>query len=167
MIQKIKKRVAPLSLIIALILFASCKTLLAPEYDKAIVEGITATSEKTMKFLEANSAGTYKANYNKRENEYNELIGAFDALKLQTKARPLPKNVATEKINEILKDRGNDPLSSDYPSAFAFEEISKTLRKMKEKDQEIDLKPGAMVLFKGQIEVFLDQAITYESFLKR
>ena len=163
----IKKRLVPYTLIFGLVFLISCKTTLAPEYDKAIVEKVTATSEKTMSFIEKLSGGTSKEKHAEREKEFNELIGAYDALKLQAKARPLPKNTATKKINELLKAKGSNSLSSDYPSAFAFEEISKTLRKMKEVDRTKGITPTAMEAFKGQIEIFLDQAITYESFLKR
>lgn len=160
-----KRSVLPILLLA--ILATGCKTQLAPEYDKAIVEKVTATSEKTMSFLETISNGTSNETYTQREDTYNSLIGAYEALKLQAKARPIPKNTATEKINKLLQAKGSNRLSSDYPSAFAFEEISKTLKKMKEVDQQNGIKPIAVEAFKGQIEIFLDQAITYESFLKR
>lgn len=163
----IKKKIFPLILFIGLVsTVIGCKTLLAPEYDKAIVETVTSTSEKTMSFFAKVSEGTSKSNFSEREKEYNDLIGAYDALKIKAKARPIPKNTATKKINELLGTRGNS-LSGDYPSAFAFEEISKTLKKMKETDNKSGLKPTAVEAFKGQIEIFLDQALTYESFLKR
>lgn len=149
------------------LIFSSCKTLLAPEYDKAIVESIAFTSEKTMSFLEKVSEGTSKESFSERENEYNVLIGAYDALKIKAKARPIPSNVATKKINELLRAKGSNSISGDYPSAFAFEKISETLKKMKETDKARGIKPTAMQAFKGMIQIFLDQAITYESFLKR
>lgn len=162
----IKKKIFPLILLIGLLSATGCRTLLAPEYDKAIVETVSATSEKTMSFLANVSEGTSKSDFSEREKNYNDLIGAYDALKIKAKARPIPSNVATKKINEILGTRGTS-LSGNYPSAFAFEEISKTLKKMKDTDNVSGLKPTAVEAFKGQIAIFLDQAITYESFLKR
>jgi len=167
-LKKVKFSFSILVLVCALSL-SSCKTLLAPEYDKAIVETITTSSEKTMGFISEISEGTCNTDYSKREKKYNELIGAYDALKIKAKARPLPNNVATKKINELLGKKGSPTISGDYPSAFAFEKISETLQKMKETDKDTTkcIKPGALKAFKGQIEIFLDQAITYESFLKR
>jgi hypothetical protein len=163
----LKKKIVPLILLIGLIISTvGCKTLLAPEYDKAIVEAVSSTSEKTMSFLAKVSEGTVNNNFSEREKEYNDLIGAYDALKIKAKARPIPNNIATKKINELLGTRGN-ALSGNYPSAFAFEEISKTVKKMKDTDKASGLKPTAVEAFKGQIEIFLDQALTYESFLKR
>lgn len=167
MMLVIKKKLMPLLLLVSLMSLFGCKTLLAPEYDKAIVEAVTTTSEQTMRFLAQVSYGTSASDYNSRESSYNNLIGAYDALKIKAKARPVPNNVATKKINELLKIKGNGTLSGAYPSAFAFEKISETLNKMKETDKEKGISPLVILAFRGQIEIFLDQAITYESFLKR
>ena len=166
MIALIKKNTVSY-LLLTLLLLLGCKTVMAPEYDKAIVESVTVNSEKTMVFLASISAGTTNEDFEKREEKYNELIGAFDALKLQAKARPIPNNVPTKKINELLAIKNSNALSGDYPSAFAFEQIANTFQKMKEVDEMNGIKPTAMLAFRGMIETYLDQAITYESFLKR
>lgn len=163
----LKPKLTYILLSISLGLFISCKASLAPEYDKAIVDKVTTTSEKTMSFLATVSGGTSNNDFNKREKTYNELIGAFDALKLQAEARPIPDNVSLKKINSILKTKGSPDISGDYPSAKAFEEISKTIVKMRDTDKTKPIGSIAIKAFKGQIEIFLDQAITYESFLKR
>ncbi len=162
----LRKTLLPLCFLIVSITITGCKTRLAPEYDKAIVETVSITSEATMRFFALVAQGTTANDFSKREDTYNHLIGAYDALKIKAKARPVPKHIATKKINELLGTRGNT-LSGDYPSAFAFEALSKTLRKMKDKDKSTGIKPTAIQAFKGQIEIFLDQALTYESFLKR
>lgn len=161
------KKLVPWVLCLALLSLSSCKTQLAPEYDKAIVAGLTDATQKTMYFFATMEEGTTAETYTDRAISYNQLIGAYDALSLQAKARPVPDNVATKKINELLQAKGSDPLSSNYPSAFAFTKISETLKKMREVDQAGRIKPFALQAFKGQILIFLDQAITYESFLKR
>lgn len=166
--MRIIKRMNIVSLVFWLILSLSgCKTLLAPEYDKAIVDRITSTSEETMSFLAEVAEGTSKSSFSQREGTYNKLIGSYDALEIKAKARPIPDNVATKKINQLLGQKGSDPISGSYPSAFAFGKISETLKKMKQTDKQNDIRPTAVKAFKGQIKIFLDQAITYESFLKR
>ncbi|MEZ4779113.1 MAG: hypothetical protein R2786_06985 [Flavobacteriaceae bacterium] len=154
-------------LFVGLFLFTGCKTQLAPEYDKAIVEGLTKSTQQLTYFFATMDEGTTADSYTDRQTFYNTLIGNFDALSLQAKARPVPSNAATEKINKLLQAKGSDPLSGAYPSAFAFTQISETLRKMRQTDQANGLKPLALQAFKGQILIFLDQAMTYESFLKR
>lgn len=151
----------------SIVLFSGCQTTLAPAYDQAIVDGVTENTELALRFFASMEDGTNADSFSLRENTYNQLIGAFEALKIHAKARPLPKNIAVEKINELLQARGNSPLSGEYPSAFAFSQIAETFKKMKEIDAKQGIKPFALQAFKGQVEIFLDQAITYESFLKR
>lgn len=160
-----KKKLWPLLIVIGAIVMG-CKTQLAPEYDRAIVKTVTTVSEQSMRFFSSVSKGTTPDTYPVREATYDVLIGTYDALRIKAKARPIPKHVATKKINALLGSRGT-ALSGDYPSAFAFEQISKTFQKMKEKDKASGIKPTAMDAFKGQVQIFLDQALTYESFLKR
>jgi hypothetical protein len=131
------------------------------------VEKVTHNSELAMRFFAVVDSGTNRESFSLREPIYNDLIGAFESLELQAKARPVPENIALEKINELLQAKGSDAVSGEYPSAFAFGKIAETFRKMKETDREKGLKPLALQAFKGQVEIFLDQAITYESFLKR
>jgi hypothetical protein len=148
-------------------LFTGCQATLAPVYDQAIVDRVTENSNLAMRFFAELDEGTDVAGFRQREETYNVLIGAFESLKLQAKARPVPKNVALDKINELLQAKGSSGISGDYPSAFAFGQIANTFIKMKQVDRDRGLKPLALQAFKGQVEIFLDQAITYESFLKR
>ncbi len=154
-----------LLVLFCLVLFTGCQATLAPAYDQAIVEKVTASSDLTMRFFAEVDGGTTSESFAVREPIYNTLIGAFESLKLQAKARPVPKNVALEKI--LLQAKGSNAISGEYPSAFAFEQIAATFKKMKQTDRENGIKPLALQAFKGQVEIFLDQAITYESFLKR
>jgi hypothetical protein len=149
------------------VLFAGCQTTLAPAYDQAIVNGVTENSELAMRFFAEVDGGTEKESFATREPVYNILIGAFESLKIQAKARPAPKNGAIDKINEILGAKGSATIFGEFPSAFAFEKIAETFKKMKDSDRQNGIRPLAIQTFKGQVEIYLDQAITYESFLKR
>ncbi len=152
---------------LGLLLFVGCQTTLAPAYDRAIFEGAARNGELAMRFFAEVSEGTETENFFRRQPVYDQLIGAFETLQIQAKARPLPENAAVEKINSLLRDRGTQTLSGKYPSAVAFGEIADIFRKMKEVDDERGLKPLAIQAFKEQVIIFLDQALTYESFLKR
>lgn len=163
----LRRKFLPLSFLLALLVLSGCEVTLAPAYDQAIVEKVTASSDLAMRFFAEVDGGTTNESFALREPVYNTLIGAFESLKLQAKARPVPNNIALEKINELLQSKGSNAISGEYPSAFAFEQIAATFKKMKETDRENGIKPLALQAFKGQVEIFLDQAITYESFLKR
>ena len=157
----------PFIALLSFTLFIGCQATLAPAYDQALVEKVTESSDLAMRFFAEVDGGTSSESFAVREPVYNVLIGAFESLKLQAKARPVPENVALDKINELLRAKGSSAISGEYPSAFAFEKIAETFRKMKQTDRENGIKPLALQAFKGQVEIFLDQAITYESFLKR
>lgn len=157
----------PFIALLSFALFIGCQTTLAPAYDQAIVDGVTQNSELALRFFASLEGGTEATDFATREDTYNVLIGAFESLKIQAHSRPVPKNIAIDKINELLQAKGSSIISGDYPSAFAFGQIADTFKKMKQTDSQNGLKPLALKAFKGQVEIFLDQAITYESFLKR
>lgn len=163
----LRRNFFPLPILLTLLVVSGCQVTLAPAYDQAIVEKVTKSSDLAMRFFAEVDGGTNSESFAVREPIYNTLIGAFESLKLQAKARPVPNNVALEKINELLQSKGSSAISGEYPSAFAFEQIAATFKKMKQTDSERGIKPLALQAFKGQVEIFLDQAITYESFLKR
>ncbi len=148
-------------------LLSSCEATLAPAYDQAIVEKVTASSDLAMRFFAEVEGGTESESFTVREPVYNILIGAFESLEIQARARPMPKSVAIDKINEMLQAKGSNNITGEYPSAFAFEKIAETFKKMKNTDKQSGLKILALQAFKGQVEIYLDQALTYESFLKR
>jgi len=151
-----------------LLLLSACATTLAPSYDKAIADGLVSTSSEMMEFFASTSAGTTKNGFAKREGTYNNLIGRVDALVIQANARPTPKNSVTEKVNDALAKRGVRILEGDdAPSATALQGISKTLTKMRDTDKKQGITSAEAGLFKGQAVIYLDQAITYESYLER
>jgi hypothetical protein len=141
---------------------------MAPNYDKAIVDGLTSTNTKLMELFASTSSGTSKENFEQREKTYNSLIGSLDALTIQAKARPVPKNKITEKVNEYLTSRGVNVLEGDdAPSATALAKISESIVKMRDTDKKQGVTATEVSAFKGQVVIYLDQAITYESFLER
>lgn len=154
-------------LVLSFLLLVNCKTYLAPSYSQEIITKSTLAATSTFQYFASISGGTHQESFNSRENTYNTLIGQFETLKLLTKARPIPTNKTTQRINKLLEEKNAPTSSSDYPSAFAFNRIVENLVKMKEKDRTSGLNQTVIQAFKGEIEIFLDQAITYESFLKR
>lgn len=155
------------SYLFILITLFGCQATLAPAYDQAIVDGVTENTELALRFFASVEGGTVTEEYKLRENTYNVLIGSFESLKIQSRARPMPDNEAVNRINEMLRDTGREAIHENYPSAFAFGRIAETFRKMKEFDSEGPMNVEVIESLKGQVEIYLEQAITYESFLKR
>ncbi len=158
----------PSTLIALIVMFIGCATTLAPQYDKALVDGLTRYNTSVMEFFASVSGGTQKDTFDQRNEKYNNLVGGFDALEIQARARPIPRNKITDRINDVLEKRNISILDeSESPSAVAMGKISETLVKMRETDQKQGITATEALAFKNQVIIYLDQALTYENFLER
>lgn len=154
----------------ALLSITGCATQLAPPYDKNVADGLTAANTEAMTLMAAASQGTDKKTFSSREDKYNALIGRIDALALSAGARPMPNNKVTDAINKLLEGRGVEPIKDDDvtpPSAHSIKRIAETLTKMRDTDKTQGVTAYEAQLFKGQLVIYFDQAITYENFLQR
>ena len=147
----------------------SCKVTLAPEYNSQLVETLESVSIETFRFMAQVSDGVDAQDYSKREETYNTLIGVYESLKLRARSRPKPKNELPDHIKHLLSKRTGKTYekSEDYPSVVAFEGVIENLKKMKQVDKTNGLTSDHVDLFKSAITIYLDQALTYENFLKR
>jgi hypothetical protein len=164
------KALAWYRLIVISLVFASagCATTLAPHYDKALLEGLTTSNTEVMEFLAYVHGGTQKDTFDQRQAKYAHLVGRFNALAIQAKARPVPKNRMTDKVNAFLGERGVQSIDdSETPSATAMARISETLVKMRDTDRKQGVTAFEAQAFTNQVSIYLDQALTYESFLER
>lgn len=153
---------------LAVFSLSACTTQLAPPYDKAIADGLVSVNQQAMTLFASASSGTAADTYAQRDSTYNNLIGCLDALALQAKSRPVPKTRVNEKIKTLLGKRGISlPATGDAPSAAALEQISITLAKMRDTDKKQGITAFEVAAFKGQVVIYLDQALTYENFLAR
>ncbi|MGQ8363664.1 hypothetical protein [Glaciecola sp. 1036] len=152
--------------VLCIFYLSACTTQLTPRYDQALFTGVTQTNVKALELFAAVSAGTDMLNCGSRAQHFNQVIGNLDALSLQSKARPVPKNSVTEEVNAFLASKGVGSLAEDIaPSAVSLEHASSIIAKMKEVDCKTGLKPGAVMAFRNAFIISMDQAITYESFL--
>ncbi|QLE85298.1 hypothetical protein FLM48_09490 [Shewanella sp. Scap07] len=155
-------------LMLSLVFLTGCVAQLAPKYDQALFEGITSTNVQVMQLFASVSSGTDRKTCTERANAYNSVIGAIDALALQSKARPMPDSSSIDKINDYLSSKGFAAIvGNEPPSTNALEEVSKNLTKMKQTDCKIGLQEPVVATFKNAVSISMDQAITYESFLNR
>lgn len=146
----------------------NCTVQLAPSYNRELVTGITAQNKSTMEFFALMALGAKSTTYVDRESYYIQLIGGFDALVTQANARFTPRNKFRQKANEALKNKGIPVLEEgEIPSATALGRIYTTLIKMRETDQKQGVTATEVQAFKGQIKIYLDQALTYENALER
>lgn len=165
-----------------LFFFASCAVSLSPRFDQTIVDNLSTSSVETLQLFAATSNGTTSADFNKREEKYNDLIGKLEALSLKIQARPMPNVKLLDKIvakaNASLKSR--DSLRNNTsgmgsfisatkiaPSVTAINQIVKNLTKLRDTDKAQGVTKTEVTLFKNNVILYLDQALTYESFLNK
>jgi hypothetical protein len=159
--------------LICVFFFASCAVSLAPKFDQAIVDNLSSASTEIFQLVAEVTDGTKKDDYNTREDKYNHVIGELDALELQIEARPVPKNKSVDKIigkvNDRLREKGIGTIDANEtaPSATAIKHITENIAKMKDTDKLQGLTKTEVLAFKNNIQLFLDQALTYERFLNQ
>lgn len=149
---------------------SACATKLAPNYDKVVADGLVLVNTEAMTLLANISSGSKANTFSAREEKYNALIGKIEALALQAGARPMPNNKVSGAINRALDKRASQPLSDDEhtpPSAHAIKKIAEAFIMMRGTDRKQGVTETEVMAFKGQIAIYLDQAITYENFLQR
>lgn len=151
--------------------FTGCAVSLAPKYEQKIVDDLSASATAVYQLLSAASAGTSKSDFDKRQESYDKVIGKLEALQLQINARPIPKNKTVDKIidkvNSSLQKKGTTLISVNdtAPSAIAVKNIIANLTTMKETDKAQGVTQGEVKGFKGFIDIYFDQALTYERYL--
>lgn len=160
------RRVLPLRLIslIALALaLASCAIRLAPEFDRTILDGLINANQEAMVHFASVANGTSAGTFGKRKPTYDELIGKFDALRVQASARPAPRPVSAP----ILGTAANKLQPPTVPTPAVLAAVLETLTVMRDSDAEFGLRPNDIRRFKNEFEISVTQALTYERALER
>jgi len=163
--------------IIAALLFiggtSACTVHFAPAYDQSIADGLTAASKDIQTLFASMSTGVPAATYSSRQDAYNKIIGELATIEQQIKVRPDPANPPSQQeINQLLQQHGV-PLpavpapASATPSAGSVAHVADTIATMKTQDQSGGLHVDEVKAFAGQSNIYLAQAIAYETFLKR
>jgi hypothetical protein len=159
---------------ISVFFLISCTVTQTPRSDKAIIDSLSTSSTEVYQLLSAASSGTTQDGFTLRAERYDNIIGKVEALKLQVNARPMPRNEMLNKIvlraNTRLAQTGGGALISTMgkaPSAGALEEIIANLIKMRDTDKKQGVTADEVRLIKGNINLYLSQALTYEKALNQ
>jgi hypothetical protein len=151
------------------LLVAGCAIRLAPNYDQTVIDGLTAANIEAMELFAATSGGVSKESFPAREDKYNSLVGALDALRLQSSTRPVPRPVLAQVFSPGPKTnfKREDVAMLDAPSTDSIKLMVNTFTKMRDTDKLQGLTALEVSAFKGQFEISMDQALTYEKALQR
>lgn len=160
-----------LALVTALPL-SGCAVKLAPEFDKAIFDGLTKANEEALTLFASVSAGVPKSTFSKRQAAYDGVIGKLDAVRLQIGSRVAPESPAL--MAEILRRTsiprradGGDATLPAVPSQGSLDRMIQTVTSMRNVDRQFGLTPMLVVGYKMRFEISMEQALTYEKALNR
>jgi hypothetical protein len=107
--------------------------------------------------------------YAGRASAYNALIGKFDALRLQSQARPTPRPFVFQVfgIGADPRTAPKDLALLDAPTPKILQTVVDTLTRMRDTDRRHGLTAAVAQGFKNSYEISMDQVLTYEKALER
>jgi hypothetical protein len=143
-----------------LLLLVGCAVQLVPSYDKNLVDGLTSANERTMTLF-ASVPAQGRASFAARENAYNEIIGKFDALRVEAAARPAQQTTFLG-----IGKSGSGDSRPGSATAEVLKGIVALLTRMRDDDQAGTLNAVKVAAYKGEYEIKIDQALTYENALQ-
>jgi hypothetical protein len=153
----------------SLVLVTGCAIRLAPNYDKTIIDSLNSANVEVMELFASTSGGVSKETFLEREGKYNKLIGVLDALRLQSSTRPVPRSLLSQVFasGPDINSKLEDIKVLEAPSTDSIKLMVNTLTKMRDVDKKQGLTSVEVSAFKGQFEISMDQALTYEKALER
>ncbi len=152
--------------VVAAVFLGGCAVKLAPDYDKAIFDGLTKVNEDAMKLF----ASVSSAPFTKREDAYNSVIGELNAVQVQIKSRPTPTppplavNILRARGDVAAQQQAGDALVP--PTGAAVDTLIKIMTTARNDDQRGRL-AGRIDFIKEAFAVQMAQALAYEKALQR
>ena len=135
--------------LVAVLAVAGCTIQLAPSYDQGIVDDLGKANRDALILYAGVSGGTTAATFPGRERDYNTVIGEFDAVRTEARARANPNPKVT------------------VPTKFAVNAIIDNIVSLRDRDKTSGLTQTFVTGHKQSYEISFDQALTYERALKR
>lgn len=170
--QRVLSAFVTLFIVIFVAVFGTgCAIKLAPDYDKAIFDGLTKINEDAMTLFASVSSGVTQNTYQKRRANYDALIGKLEAVRIQIDSRLspipplfaaviLPKSVSTGTSNA-------DASAAPVPTLGSVNTMIRTITSMRDYDSRHGLTPMLVKGFKLRFEPSIEQALVYEKALNR
>ena len=154
---------------LVLLSLAGCLTQLAPDYDKAIVDGITSVDEEALTLFATVEAGTKSGSFAERKESYDKVIGKLDSLRLLVSTRPIPArhNAAVAIVKQLPGAENIDPADFSAPTFHFVEHMSAIVTEMRDRDKRIGLRTEIVDLYRSEFEFEMVNTLTYEKALQR
>jgi hypothetical protein len=153
--------------VLLLAFLGACAVSLAPAYDPALVERLNTANEKTLTLFSAVSDGSPASAFPGFADRYDELIGAFDAARMQAAAREVP--ALSQRALAVVGGTEACPVPDDCvnPTPAILGTVAANLARMRATHAARGLGPDVVDLFKNAHETSMMQALEVENAFNR
>lgn len=159
-------------MLIGVLLAASgCTIQVAPAYSPAFVTKVEDANTKTLQFYASLRGGAKKTTFASRSSRYDDLIGTFDALSIESAARPAPQSGTVTALKRQLGMAPSAKYDDKPASAPDLADIADILRDLRQLDESGRLEGEAGVtqvaLHRDDTIGQMKRVLAYEKFLNR
>ena len=156
----------PIGLVIGLaLLLTSCVLRAAPAYDPSIVMGLQEANTEALQLFAAVSQGTTARTFPDRRKRYEDVIGRFDALRVETLSRRVPRPPFVSGITARASAAVDGDIANPTPTYL--ESILRTLTRMRDVDRARGLMAENVKLYKRSYVERITEAFHVEKAFQR
>ncbi len=157
--------------VVLTLILSACSIQLAPLYDQKVVDAISAANVQTLTLFASLERGSSAAEFPKFSTRYDQSIGAFDALRIQTDAREVPPLVGhlskAKGLSDLCTSLGGTIASCVNSSPLWLGQIVERLTYMRQLHRTKGLPADRVAQSKTHYEGWMLNLITVENALKR
>jgi hypothetical protein len=165
------RHVANILTVFSALFLTACALALAPAGDADLVARLNGTNEKAQVFFAGLSGGSGPGEFPAKSGEYDQIEGALEALRMRAEARDVPAlglKLATRlPALSAIAECQEDPVACVNSSPASLAAAIATIRQMRETHRTAGIATDTAVLFKGQFNPAIAQALAIESLLIR
>lgn len=146
-------------------ILGGCAVKLAPDYDKAIFDGLTQVNTDAMTLFASTSSGSYS----NRQAAYDSVIGQLNAVQVQIKSRGTPAPPLLAGLFVPVNPTNGQRQFSDMPvppTADAVNTLIKIVERARKEDVAGRIK-GRIGFDQEAFAIQMAQALAYEKALQR
>lgn len=147
------------------LLLSSCVLRAAPAYDPSIVAGLANANTEALQLFAAVSEGTTSRTFADRRKRYEDVIGRFDALRVETLSRPVPRPPVVSGATARAAATVGGDIANPTPSYL--ENILRTLTRMRDVDRARGLSAVNVALYKQSYVERITEAFYVEKAFQR
>lgn len=159
------------NIFIVLTLLSACSTSLVPQYQQSLVDGVNQANLQATTLFATLGNGSSAAEYPKLASRYDDIIGAFDAVRVQVEARGWP-TVSAPLLNlgplkQLCPPSPGEKTTCSGATEDALANIVDNFTTLKAMHQAHALGPSIVAGRKTRYEAMMRVVLQVENYLKR